>query len=173
MAELSSVKTFDCFLLSPQEVIQTVNKKCVHFTKIHAPWSVLCQYAEELNMRAPLQVKMHFQMLKKSVHFKHLFKELDYSLMGNLDQNSEGRKRTYWGKVGWSHIHIPSINRTLESLEILNLNKILFQANVNPILNWSEHLLQTLRIPNIMSQDVPNKPTDYFTGPFRRSKIHK
>ncbi|XP_008469599.2 anoctamin-7-like [Diaphorina citri] len=84
-----------------KEVIQTVNKKCVHFTKIHAPWSVLCQYAEELNMRAPLQ------------------------------------------------------------------------ANVNPILNWSEHLLQTLRIPNIMSQDVPNKPTDYFTGPFRRSKIHK
>uniref|UniRef100_A0A8D8VQN5 Anoctamin n=2 Tax=Cacopsylla melanoneura TaxID=428564 RepID=A0A8D8VQN5_9HEMI len=84
-----------------KEVIQTVNKKCVSFTKIHAPWPVLCQYAEELNMRAPLQ------------------------------------------------------------------------ANVNPVLNWSEKLLKSLRIPNLMAQNVPNKPPDYFKGPFKRSKIHK
>ena len=27
-----------------------------HYIKLHAPWSVLCRLAEELNLRAPLQV---------------------------------------------------------------------------------------------------------------------
>ena len=29
----------------------------VHYIKLHAPWSLLCRLAEELNLRAPLQVR--------------------------------------------------------------------------------------------------------------------
>ena len=30
-----------------------------HYIKLHAPWPVLCRLAEELNLRAPLQVIIH------------------------------------------------------------------------------------------------------------------
>ena len=46
-----------------QEVTEEVHSN-VHFFKLHAPWPVLCKYAEELNLRAPLQVcivKLHTQ----------------------------------------------------------------------------------------------------------------
>ena len=29
-----------------------------HYIKLHAPWSLLCRLAEELNLRAPLQVML-------------------------------------------------------------------------------------------------------------------
>ena len=38
-----------------QEVTAEANCN-IHFIKLHAPWSLLCTYAEELNLRAPLQV---------------------------------------------------------------------------------------------------------------------
>ena len=38
-----------------QEVTEETNCN-IHFIKLHAPWSLLCTYAEELNLRAPLQV---------------------------------------------------------------------------------------------------------------------
>uniref|UniRef100_A0A671Q0I1 Anoctamin n=1 Tax=Sinocyclocheilus anshuiensis TaxID=1608454 RepID=A0A671Q0I1_9TELE len=34
-------------------------KKTVHYLKLHAPWDVLVYYAEELRLRAPLQVQPH------------------------------------------------------------------------------------------------------------------
>ncbi|CAH1405158.1 unnamed protein product [Nezara viridula] len=84
-----------------EEVVQSSNRKLVYFIKIHATWPVLCHYAEELNMRAPLQ------------------------------------------------------------------------AHPNPSVNWSEIALNTLRLPNIMYQDVPCKPLDFYTCPFRKSKIDR
>jgi hypothetical protein len=39
-----------------QEVVEASGRKVLCFIKLHAPWPVLCHYAEELNMRAPLQV---------------------------------------------------------------------------------------------------------------------
>ncbi|XP_067007730.2 anoctamin-7 isoform X2 [Anabrus simplex] len=84
-----------------EEVVESSNRKLVCFIKLHATWSVLCHYAEELNMRAPLQ------------------------------------------------------------------------AHPNPSNNWSEMLLKALRLPNIMQEEVPNKPLDYYTCPFRKSKIDR
>ncbi|RZF32744.1 hypothetical protein LSTR_LSTR005937 [Laodelphax striatellus] len=84
-----------------EEVVESVNKKLVYFIKLHATWPVLCHYAEELNMRAPLQ------------------------------------------------------------------------AHPNPSMNWSETLLKHLRLPNIMYVDVPGKPLDFYTCPFRKSKIDR
>jgi hypothetical protein len=52
-----------------QEVIETSNKKLVFFIKLHATWPVLCHHAEELNMRAPLQVG-------EKLIFAHLAKKL-------------------------------------------------------------------------------------------------
>ena len=40
----------------PQEVIDS-GKTNLHFVRVHAPWMVLCKYAEELNLRAPIQVR--------------------------------------------------------------------------------------------------------------------
>nr|XP_014270360.1 anoctamin-7-like isoform X3 [Halyomorpha halys] len=84
-----------------EEVVQSSNRKLIYFIKIHATWPVLCHYAEELNMRAPLQ------------------------------------------------------------------------AHPNPSVNWSEMALNALRLPNIMYQDVPCKPLDFYTCPFRKSKIDR
>ncbi|XP_049779598.1 anoctamin-7-like isoform X7 [Schistocerca gregaria] len=85
-----------------EELVETqTSRKTLCFIKLHATWSVLCHYAEELNMRAPLQ------------------------------------------------------------------------AHPNPSINWSEQILKALRLPNIMYEDVPNKPLDYYTCPFRKSKIDR
>ncbi|XP_023213768.1 anoctamin-7-like isoform X2 [Centruroides sculpturatus] len=47
------------------------------------------------------------------------------------------------------------------------------QAHPNPSTNWSERILRTLRIPNIMYADIPNKPLDYYTCRFKASKLDK
>lgn len=47
------------------------------------------------------------------------------------------------------------------------------QAHPNPTVNWSERLLQILHIPNIMSQVVPNKPLNFFTCTFKKSKLER
>lgn len=47
------------------------------------------------------------------------------------------------------------------------------QAHPNPSGNWSEWILSTLRLPNIMAEEVPNRPLDYYTCPFKTSKLDK
>ncbi|XP_054265899.1 anoctamin-7-like isoform X2 [Macrosteles quadrilineatus] len=84
-----------------EDVVESQNRKLVYFIKVHATWPVLCHYAEELNMRAPLQ------------------------------------------------------------------------AHPNPSVNWSEIALKALKLPNIMYEDVPCKPLDFYTCPFRKSKIDR
>ncbi|KAM9279352.1 anoctamin-7 isoform 3-T3 [Morus bassanus] len=38
--------------------------------------------------------------------------------------------------------------------------------------NWSASVLQRLGIPNLMAQEVPNLPLDYYTCPFKANKLH-
>uniref|UniRef100_A0A674K9S9 Anoctamin n=1 Tax=Terrapene triunguis TaxID=2587831 RepID=A0A674K9S9_9SAUR len=47
------------------------------------------------------------------------------------------------------------------------------QAQPNPDRNSSAEVLQWLCIPNALQQHVPNKPADYYTCAFRRSKLDK
>ncbi|XP_077510547.1 anoctamin-7-like isoform X1 [Amblyomma americanum] len=47
------------------------------------------------------------------------------------------------------------------------------QAHPNPSVNWSAGVLAALRIPNIMEAEVPNKPLDYYTCTFKRSKLDR
>ena len=47
------------------------------------------------------------------------------------------------------------------------------QAHQNPAGNWSEWMLAKLRLPNMMYEEVPHKPLDYYTCPFKASKIDK
>ncbi|KFM60426.1 Anoctamin-7, partial [Stegodyphus mimosarum] len=47
------------------------------------------------------------------------------------------------------------------------------QAHPNPSHNWSEHILRAMHIPNVMHEDVPNKPLDYYTCAFKKSKLDK
>jgi len=84
-----------------EEVNSEGGKSNVHFIKLHAPWPLLCRFAEELNLRAPLQ------------------------------------------------------------------------AHPNPSGNWTEWLLAKLHIPNLMAEEVPNKPLDYYTCPFKMSKLDR
>ncbi|PKU43148.1 anoctamin-7 [Limosa lapponica baueri] len=74
-------------------------KKVVHYLLLSAPWSVLCYYAEELQLRVPLQV---------------------------LPRQTS---------------------------------------------NWSASVLRWLGIPNLMAQEVPNLPLDYYTCPFKANKL--
>jgi len=87
--------------LEIEEEIMDRSKNVLRFIKLHAPWPLLCRYAEELNLRAPIQ------------------------------------------------------------------------AHPNPSGNWSEWILSILRLPNIMADEVPNKPLDYYTCPFKTNKIDK
>merc|ERR1719336_400732 len=72
-----------------------------HYIMLHAPWPVLCRLAEELNLRAPLQM-----------------------------------------------------------------------YPTRPV-NWSQSLLSSLCIPNPMVNKVPHHPPDYYTCPFRTTKLDK
>ncbi|KAJ6656874.1 hypothetical protein lerEdw1_003205 [Lerista edwardsae] len=47
------------------------------------------------------------------------------------------------------------------------------QAHPNPDRNSSDELLRKLCIPNLMAQQVPNKPVDVYTCAFRKSKLDK
>ncbi|KAJ8319968.1 hypothetical protein KUTeg_001555 [Tegillarca granosa] len=47
------------------------------------------------------------------------------------------------------------------------------QAHPNPSDNWSEKILKILKVPNLMENDVPNKPLDYYTCQFKKSKIDR
>ncbi|GAB1602219.1 anoctamin-7-like [Argonauta hians] len=45
------------------------------------------------------------------------------------------------------------------------------QFHPHPITNWSAGVLEMLKIPNIMEQDVPNQPPDFYTCQFKTSKL--
>ncbi|XP_039360178.1 anoctamin-7-like [Mauremys reevesii] len=47
------------------------------------------------------------------------------------------------------------------------------KAQPNPDWNSSAEVLRRLCIPNALHQHVPNKPADYYTCAFRRSKLDK
>ncbi|XP_050413809.1 anoctamin-7 isoform X2 [Patella vulgata] len=47
------------------------------------------------------------------------------------------------------------------------------QAHQNPSDNYSEKILSFFHIPNIMKQDVPNKPLDFYTCRFKKSKLDR
>ncbi|KAI1893833.1 hypothetical protein AGOR_G00127740 [Albula goreensis] len=39
--------------------------------------------------------------------------------------------------------------------------------------NWSENILEKLSIPNLMAQEVPNHPPDFYTCQFRTNKLER
>ncbi|XP_030078040.1 anoctamin-7 [Microcaecilia unicolor] len=47
------------------------------------------------------------------------------------------------------------------------------QAQPNPDMNTSDEVLRKLHIPNLMYLKVPNKPLDYYTCAFRKSKLDR
>uniref|UniRef100_A0A3B4CUZ4 Anoctamin n=1 Tax=Pygocentrus nattereri TaxID=42514 RepID=A0A3B4CUZ4_PYGNA len=47
------------------------------------------------------------------------------------------------------------------------------QAQPHPDFNTSAQILQKLYVPNIMADSVPNRPVDYYTCAFRKSKMEK
>ncbi|XP_078103367.1 anoctamin-7 isoform X1 [Sander vitreus] len=51
--------------------------------------------------------------------------------------------------------------------------RVPLQVVTAPIINWSEHFLSRLSLPNPLSQDVPNPPPDYFTCQFRNTKLQR
>uniref|UniRef100_UPI00398F023B anoctamin-7-like n=1 Tax=Pristiophorus japonicus TaxID=55135 RepID=UPI00398F023B len=84
------------------EMHETQNEKHkIHYTLLNAPWNVLCYYAEDLSLRAPLQ------------------------------------------------------------------------ASINSSFNWSGDLLSKLGLCNIMYEDVPDTPLEYYTCQFRLSKLER
>ncbi|KAG1673584.1 Anoctamin-7 [Nymphon striatum] len=83
-----------------EEAVES-EKKVTYLIKLSTPWLVLVEYAEDMSIRAPLQIH----------------------------QNSSE--------------------------------------------NWSDKVLQFFRIPNIMTQTVPNTPPDFYTCVFKKSKLDR
>ena len=46
---------FETYIIGGQEMLES-GKKLITFVKLHAPWDVCCHHAEDLCLRAPLQV---------------------------------------------------------------------------------------------------------------------
>ncbi|KAJ4430987.1 hypothetical protein ANN_19580, partial [Periplaneta americana] len=160
-----------------EEVIETNNKKLVCFIKLHATWPVLCHYAEELNMRAPLQTvtaNTYLDMLQLYAvpqlpdgaifqqdgappHFANMVRTF-------LDEQFPAR----WIGRGSPYITWPARSPDLTPPDFFPVG-----AHPNPSVNWSHLVLKALRLPNIMYEEVPNKPLDYYTCPFRKSKLDR
>ncbi|KAF3693421.1 Anoctamin-7 New gene expressed in prostate -like protein Transmembrane protein 16G [Channa argus] len=51
--------------------------------------------------------------------------------------------------------------------------RVPLQVVTAPIVNWSEQILSQLSLPNLLSQDVPNPPPDYYTCQFRTNKLQR
>ncbi|XP_066536219.1 anoctamin-7 [Hoplias malabaricus] len=51
--------------------------------------------------------------------------------------------------------------------------RVPLQVETNQESNWSENVLQQLHIPNILAQQVPNPPPDYYTCQFRNNKLER
>ncbi|XP_065496258.1 anoctamin-7 [Caloenas nicobarica] len=49
--------------------------------------------------------------------------------------------------------------------------RVPLQALPRQTSNWSASVLQQLGIPNLMAQEVPNLPLDYYTCPFKANKL--
>ncbi|XP_072036734.1 LOW QUALITY PROTEIN: anoctamin-7-like [Amphiura filiformis] len=73
--------------------------------------------------------------------------------------------------ITYYKLHTPW-NALMFYAEELNFRAPL-QAHPNPSSNWSEKALTKLKAPNIMKIDVPNKPLDFMTCTFKRSKLNK
>ncbi len=56
---------------------------------------------------------------------------------------------------------------------MLNECVFVFQAQPNLDLNTSAQVLSRLCIPNVMMESVPNRPLDYYTCAFRKSKMNR
>ncbi|KAM9358744.1 anoctamin-7 [Symphorus nematophorus] len=51
--------------------------------------------------------------------------------------------------------------------------RVPLQVVTAPFVNWSEHALSRLSLPNPFAQDVPNPPPDYYTCQFRSNKLQR
>ncbi|XP_060800120.1 anoctamin-7 isoform X1 [Neoarius graeffei] len=51
--------------------------------------------------------------------------------------------------------------------------RVPLQVETSPESNWSETVLRKLHIPNILAQEVPNPPPDYYTCQFRANKLER
>ena len=139
-----------------QEVADEVNSN-VHFFKLHAPWPILCKYAEELNLRAPLQVNKNNKKCSKiwcfyiqGIKFRPCMKTF--------------LKFTYLQYFTFRLILTPqSIG---QSGFYLNCKKF-FMLFLQKVIIFSSY------VPNPMSEEVPNKPLDYYTCPFKMSKLDR
>uniref|UniRef100_A0A8C7DU26 Anoctamin n=1 Tax=Oncorhynchus kisutch TaxID=8019 RepID=A0A8C7DU26_ONCKI len=51
--------------------------------------------------------------------------------------------------------------------------RVPLQMVTTPNFNWSERMLEKIKILNLMSQDVPSMPPDYYTCQFRTNKLER
>ncbi|XP_035825775.1 anoctamin-7 [Aplysia californica] len=72
-----------------------------------------------------------------------------------------------WQKV------VPDSKEAKEENPLDQHNVYFAEAHPNPTSNWSAKLLEVLHIPNLMHQDVPNVPLDYYTCQFKKSKLQR
>uniref|UniRef100_A0A4W5JQF8 Anoctamin n=1 Tax=Hucho hucho TaxID=62062 RepID=A0A4W5JQF8_9TELE len=51
--------------------------------------------------------------------------------------------------------------------------RVPLQMVTTPNYNWSERMLEKTKIPNLMSQDLPSMPPNYYTCQFRSNKLER
>ena len=121
----------------------------------------LHRFAEELNLRAPIQVTCPIQ-------------HVDIQANNNNKQSSALQANSYQSSNSQVAYPTHAEHARLQSKKVtVREQSYYFQAHPNPSGNWSEWLLSSLYIPNPMAEEVPNKPLDYYTCPFKMSKLDR
>ena len=83
-----------------------------------------------------------------------------------LQSSPSGDKFLHFVKI---HVPFPVLCTHAEQLSL----RAPLQSLPNESDNWSDGLFRVLRISNPMYEFVPNKPLDYYTCPFKRSKMDR
>ncbi|KAK2192818.1 hypothetical protein NP493_22g05054 [Ridgeia piscesae] len=125
------------------------------------------------NMQAPGRAKSKSSKNKAATRSRH--EVWRQKFMNNvkkigLDMEEEvvegDKKMIYYVKL---HVIWDTLCRKAEDMCL----RAPLQAHPNPTVNWSDQILKMLKLPNLMAQEVPNTPLDYYTCQFKRSKLNR
>ena len=120
-----------------------------HYIKLHAPWSVLCRLAEELNLRAPLQVIIH--------HHDHYYGQHHHYNHYSFDHHHYNQSLKNYTSVRRYKCYFELLCSYPQELQIIAPFPQMYPTR--PV-NWSQSLLSSLCIPNPMVNKVTNQHQD-------------
>lgn len=175
----------------------------MHYVLLSAPWAVLCYHAEDLRLKLPLQVPgarggvgptaqatcvrarprsgrprpgaptlCPRGLPRPPVPQEALLGQWRSGpslgdTRGAHPRPQRGAGRAWWGPAGRG-AGLPVLRAPQSGSRARALQELPNQAS-----HWSARLLARLGIPNVLQEDVPDVPPEYYTCEFKVSKLSR